>query len=607
MCRYDPTTLYIPPDWFKANKVSEGQRQWWEFKAAHWDSVLLFKMGKFYEMFEMDAHVGAECLGLSYMKGDQPHAGFPEAAYSQMAERLARAGHRVVVIEQTETPDMLAARNEERKRMGLKKDNVVRREKVAVLSRGTLTDAEMMGAVPDAQYLMAVAELPLPEEADAMETDAQRAGSGDDGREAAPSRDKVWIGAVAVDVATGQLLIGQWRDDELRSQLRAALTALQPVELVLPRGELSGPTRKVVLGVLRSPLVNELPVGAGDKCFWPGDHTWEELREGEYFATCGGTMPAVLAAMARDTSAHAAAGCALGGCISFLRSALLDKRVLGAGRVEDMAAAVGVGAPTARAERDVPAHMTLDGPALENLEILENSEGGTAGTLLAALDHCTTPFGRRRLRQWLCRPLCRVADIVARQDAVADLMGPAEDAAGAARKALAGLADLERSLARLAATGAGLGSARDSPKVILYEDVSKKRVHAFLGALQALEKVQEAAAAFEGCGASAPLLLNLVTPGRGSFPDMRAALAELRTAADWGEAEATGKVVPAAGVDSDFDAAVAAVEAAEAGLKDYLEEVRGELGASAKEVRYVSLNKESHVIEVPEVRRRSCR
>jgi DNA mismatch repair protein MSH6 len=44
------------------------QRQWWEFKAKHMDKVLLFKMGKFYEMFEMDAHIGAKDLDLQYMK-----------------------------------------------------------------------------------------------------------------------------------------------------------------------------------------------------------------------------------------------------------------------------------------------------------------------------------------------------------------------------------------------------------------------------------------------------------------------------------------------------------------------------------------------------------
>lgn len=52
------------------------------------------------------------------MQGEQPHAGFPEANYQQHAERLARAGLRVVVIEQTETPDQLKIRNEERRAKG---------------------------------------------------------------------------------------------------------------------------------------------------------------------------------------------------------------------------------------------------------------------------------------------------------------------------------------------------------------------------------------------------------------------------------------------------------------------------------------------------------
>lgn len=43
---YDSSSCFIPVDWFKTHKVSDGQRQWWEFKAVNWDSVLLFKMGK---------------------------------------------------------------------------------------------------------------------------------------------------------------------------------------------------------------------------------------------------------------------------------------------------------------------------------------------------------------------------------------------------------------------------------------------------------------------------------------------------------------------------------------------------------------------------------
>lgn len=41
-------------------------------------------------------------------------------------------------------------------------DMVVRREKVAVLTQGTLTDAEMLAAQPEASYLLALAELSVP-------------------------------------------------------------------------------------------------------------------------------------------------------------------------------------------------------------------------------------------------------------------------------------------------------------------------------------------------------------------------------------------------------------------------------------------------------------
>ena len=150
------------------------------------------------------------------------------------------------------------------------------------------------------------------------------------------------------------------------------------------------------------------------------------------------------------------------------------------------------------------------------------------------MDHCTTPFGRRRLRQWLCRPLFRVDDIVRRQDAVAALMAPASEAAGRARRKLAGsweggggevewggegdtvlqgcvkdsdslplfsyrppprppahppsgVSDLERSLARLqSSTVAGAGG-RESGHVVLYEDVGKRRVKALVAAIRDLQ------------------------------------------------------------------------------------------------------------------------
>lgn len=52
---YNPHTLYIPPDWFKKNKISEGQKQWWEFKAANWGSVLFFKVDILLLAFHIDS------------------------------------------------------------------------------------------------------------------------------------------------------------------------------------------------------------------------------------------------------------------------------------------------------------------------------------------------------------------------------------------------------------------------------------------------------------------------------------------------------------------------------------------------------------------------
>ncbi|GAB2282209.1 DNA mismatch repair protein msh6 [Dionaea muscipula] len=63
---YDPKTLFLPLEFLKG--LSCGQRQWWEFKSKHMDKVIFFKMCKFYELFEMDAHVGVKELDLQYMK-----------------------------------------------------------------------------------------------------------------------------------------------------------------------------------------------------------------------------------------------------------------------------------------------------------------------------------------------------------------------------------------------------------------------------------------------------------------------------------------------------------------------------------------------------------
>lgn len=43
-------------------------RQWWELKSKRFDCVLFFKVGKFYELYHMDAVVSVNELSLTYMR-----------------------------------------------------------------------------------------------------------------------------------------------------------------------------------------------------------------------------------------------------------------------------------------------------------------------------------------------------------------------------------------------------------------------------------------------------------------------------------------------------------------------------------------------------------
>ena len=46
-------------------KLSPGRRQFLEFKAAYPDSLLLIRMGDFYEAFDEDAHTLSKVLGIT--------------------------------------------------------------------------------------------------------------------------------------------------------------------------------------------------------------------------------------------------------------------------------------------------------------------------------------------------------------------------------------------------------------------------------------------------------------------------------------------------------------------------------------------------------------
>lgn len=214
---YDARSIKI--DWKELERhqtLSGGVTQWWKIKEQYFDTVLLFKTGKFYEMFHMDADIGVSVLDFCYMKGKVGHAGFPEVSYGTFSDRLVRAGYKVARVEQTETPAQL---KERKKRTTGKKPSVVNREVCSILSLGTRTFCYLDDV--NALESGASAVKPLLAIREVVTEDPQEEG---------PVCE---YGVTLVDAARAVITIGEFADDMLRSRMNTLLTTFEPSEVSL--------------------------------------------------------------------------------------------------------------------------------------------------------------------------------------------------------------------------------------------------------------------------------------------------------------------------------------------------------------------------------------
>jgi DNA mismatch repair protein MutS len=87
-------------------------RQYQKIKAKYPDTILLFRMGDFFETFENDAVIASKVLGITLTRrangaaSEVPLAGFPHHALDNYLPKLVKAGYKVAVCEQLEDPRM---------------------------------------------------------------------------------------------------------------------------------------------------------------------------------------------------------------------------------------------------------------------------------------------------------------------------------------------------------------------------------------------------------------------------------------------------------------------------------------------------------------------
>lgn len=118
------------------SKLSQGMRQYVDFKLQHMDKIVFFRLGDFYEMFFDDAIVGSRVLELALTGKDcglderAPMCGVPFHACDFYIKRLIESGYNVVICEQMEDPAQAKG--------------IVKRDVVRIVTPGTLIDSSML-------------------------------------------------------------------------------------------------------------------------------------------------------------------------------------------------------------------------------------------------------------------------------------------------------------------------------------------------------------------------------------------------------------------------------------------------------------------------------
>jgi DNA mismatch repair protein MutS len=172
--------------------------QYFALKAQAPDCLLFYRMGDFFELFFDDAKAAAATLDIALTaRGEHagasvPMCGVPVHAAEAYLARLIKAGHRVAIAEQTESPAAAKARGSK---------SIVARGIVRVVTAGTLTEDALLEA-KSANWLAALVRV------------------GD------------LVGYAAADISTGRFETGEVPP----SALDAELARLAPSEVVVAEG-----------------------------------------------------------------------------------------------------------------------------------------------------------------------------------------------------------------------------------------------------------------------------------------------------------------------------------------------------------------------------------
>lgn len=333
-----------------------------EVKEQYPNSLLLYRVGDFFECFFQDAVTISQELELVITSkeagqnvGRIAMTGVPHHALDRYARQLVEKGYAVVICDQVE--DSATAAAEKR---------IVKRAITKLLTPGTITEDEMLPSKQN-NFLASVVVV------------------------------KEYWGLAYADISTGEFFTTQGKD---LNALSTELLRLQPAEVLFP---------------VNAPDINSL-LRPGQKsdalpAFLP-DCFCYSLRWQKAF-DINEAKPKLLIEF--RLKSLEGVGCenlplairAAGGLLDYVQETQKANQV----RLQLLRT------------YNISDYLVLDSTTRRNLEITSTVRDNTFhGSLLWALDRTCTAMGGRALRRWLLQPLINKKGIVARQDTIAELM-----------------------------------------------------------------------------------------------------------------------------------------------------------------------------------------
>lgn len=517
---YDPRTVYIPP--LAWNKFSPFEKQYWEIKQKFFDTIVFFKKGKFYELYEHDATIGHQLFDLKLTdRVNMRMVGVPEMSLDHWANQFVAKGFKIARVDQSESAlgKEMRERGDSSTKKG-KEDKVIRRELACVLTAGTLVDARMLQD-DMSTYCVSIKEA----EVDNLPV----------------------FGISFVDTATGQFFVTEFVDDIDYTKFETFVAQTRPQEILVEKSVISVRALRILKNNTGPTTVwNYLKSG---REFWTADVTLRELDAGNYFVSMDQENIDVWPKVLREARDNVYLMSSFGALVQYLRSLKIERDLITLGNFTWYD-------PIRKATS-----LVLDGQTLINLEIFANSfDGGSAGTLFTLLNRCITPFGKRMFRQWVCHPLADTVMINNRLDAVDSLNADAT-IRNQFTAQLTKLPDLERIISRIHA-----GSCRALD---------------FVRVLEGFEQIEYTMSLLSAMGSGDGVIGQLIS----AMPDLNEPLDYWKSAFDRSKAKDTGILVPERGVEEDFDESQDAVEQVLADLDKLLKKYRRDLGTNTIEYR----------------------